>query len=165
LKAEQESDYSNMAKTNSLNSDIRGKANSGNRERRRPPNKFCRHCGRKKVYPEKYCGEWGYPGKQTCFDCIMLRDGEIGYTNEEKSRDKDNKEQEERENALKFPLTILDTTNDIFVGQYNSRRKTQQAINRYQIRRRTKALEKKISVLHHATDYSSDFTDLFRNTG
>ncbi len=144
-----------MVKTNSLNSPVREKGNS-NRERRRPPNKFCRYCGRKKVYPEIYCGEWGYPSKQTCFDCVMLRDGEISYANEGKSRDQD----EEEENALQFPLTILDTANDIFVGQYNSKRKTQQAINRYQINKKLK----KISVIHPA-DCRSDFTDRFRNTG
>jgi hypothetical protein len=146
-----------MAKTNSLNSSVRGRGNN-NRERR-PPNKFCRYCGRKKVYPEKYCDEWGYPSKKTCFDCVMLRDGETSYGNEEKAREKD------EENALKFPLTILDTTNDIFVGQYNSKRKTQQAIDRYQIKRRTKKLMKKISVIHHAANSRYDFTDRFRNTG
>ena len=148
-----------MAKTNSLSSHVRGKDNN-NRERR-PPNRFCRYCGRKKVYPEKYCRQWGYPGKQTCFDCVLVRDGEISYTNEGKSRDKVD---EEKENALKFPLAILDIANDIFVGQYNSKRKTQQAINRYQIKRRTKKL-KKISVIHSAADRRSDFTDRFRNTG
>jgi hypothetical protein len=146
-----------MVKTNSLNSTVREKDNNNRERRRRPPNRFCRYCGRKKVYPEKYCGEWGYPSKQTCFDCVMLHDGQISYTNEGKSRDKE----EEDEKALKFPLTILDTANDIFVGQYNSKRKTQQAINRYQIKRRTK----KISVIHHAADCISDFTDRFRNTG
>jgi RecA-family ATPase len=88
----------------------------------------------------------------------MLHDGEINYT-KGKSRDKD--DEEEQENALKFPLIILDTANDIFVGQYNSKRKTQHAINRYQLKRRTK----KISVIHHAADCRSDFTDRFRNTG
>src|SRR4051794_15865290 len=107
-----------MAKINSLNSPVRGRGNSTNRERRRPPNKFCIYCGRKNVYPEIYCGQWGYPSKQTCFDCVLVRDGEMSYTNEEKSRDKDD---EEQENALKFPLTILDTANNIFVGQYNSK--------------------------------------------
>lgn len=148
-----------MAKTNSLNSSFREKDNN-NREKRRPPNKFCRYCCRKKVYPEKYCGEWGYPSKQTCFDCVMLYDGEINYTNEGKSRDEDEKE----ENALKFPLTILDTANEIFVGQYNSKRKTQQAIDRYQIKRRTNRLMK-ISVIHSVADCRSVFIDRFRNTG
>jgi hypothetical protein len=149
-----------MVETNSLNSPVRGTSNN-NRERRRPPNKFCRYCGRKKVYPEIYCGEWGYPSKKTCFDCVMLHDGQISYTNEGKSRDRD---EEEEENALKFPLTILDTANNIFVGQYNSKRKTQQAINRYQIKGKDKKLNK-ISVIHHAADCISDFTDRFRNTG
>jgi hypothetical protein len=87
----------------------------------------------------------------------MLHDGQIGYTNEGKSRDED----DEEENALKFPLTILDTANNIFVGQYNSKRKTQQAIDRYQI----KGKNRKMSIIHLGADCRSDFTDRFRNTG
>jgi hypothetical protein len=91
----------------------------------------------------------------------MLHDGNSvsSYTDEEKSRDID-----DEENALRFPLTILDTNNDIFVGQYNSKRKTQQAINRYQIMRENRKL-KKLSVIHHAADCLSDFTYRLRNTG
>lgn len=139
-----------MAKTNSFYSPIRGKGNS-NKERRRPPNKFCRYCGRKKVYSEKYCSKWVYPCKQTCFDCVMVRDGLLNYVNEEKLRKK--------ENALRFPLTIHDNDNDIFVGQYNSKRKTQLAINRYQLTRRRNT---KIAVIHYADRF--EFTDRFTNT-
>jgi hypothetical protein len=92
-----------------------GKGNTG-----RPPNKACRYCSRKKVYPEKCDGGseskwWRYPSSQECFDCVMVHDGIFDQIRRRKKSKNKTKDQQ-----LLFPLTIFDTAKNIMVGEYST---------------------------------------------
>jgi hypothetical protein len=135
----------------------------------RPPNKACRYCCRKKVYPEKFNGGsdskcWRYPSSQECFDCVMVHDGIFDQIRRRRHKSKNEKEKEQQ---LFFPLTIFDTTKNIMVGEYNTKEKVQNAIDRYQQSSATQKNKNKASkvdmlVVIHYPDYL-DFTDCSTN--
>jgi hypothetical protein len=136
-----------------------GKGNTG-----RPPNKACRYCCRKKVYPEK-CdggGKWRYPSSQECFDCVMVFDGIFDQIRRHKSM--------KYQHPLSFPLTIFDITKNVMVGEYSTKEKVQYAIDRYQQQsssssatQENKNKTRKVDMLViHYPDYR-DFRDCFTN--
>jgi hypothetical protein len=120
----------------------------------RLPNKACRYCCRKKVYPEKWYGKWRYPNSQECFDCIMVFDGRFDQIRRNKPTKKNH------QHPLSFPLTIFDITKNVIVGEYNDKEKTQYAIDRYQSKQ--KKMKVDVLVTHYPNYY--DFTGCFTNT-
>jgi hypothetical protein len=134
-----------------------GKDNTG-----RPSAKHCRYCCRKKVYPEKCDGDskcWRYPSSQECFDCVMVHDGIFDQIRRRRHKSKMKKNKKDQQQQLLFPLTIFDITKNIMVGEYSTKEKVQNAIDRYQ-----SAQNKwKVNMLVvHYPDYL-DFTDCFTN--
>ena len=137
----------------------------GNNDTGRPPNKACRYCCRKKVYPEK-CDvgkSWRYPSSQECFDCVMVHDGIFDQINRRRHKSKNKKEKDQQ---LFFPLTIFDITKNILVGEYSTKEKVQYAIDRYQqqsssaMQTRNKTRKVVDMLVIHYPDYH-DFTDYF----
>jgi len=83
-----------------------------------------------------------------------------------------NKDEQQQQQQLLFPLTIFDTTKNIMVGEYNTKEKVQYAIDRYQqsssssslsaTQTRNKTRKVDMLVVIHYPDYY-DFTDCFTN--
>jgi hypothetical protein len=120
----------------------------------RPPNKTCLICGRKGIYPEKMFGNWFYPGEQTCFDCLMIRRCRFDKIRVRKLPGKMNDRAE-----LLFPLTVVDTSNNTKVGEYQTKQDVLTAVDNYKQERKSRA---KILVIHYPTYYN--FTDYFTGT-
>ena len=115
-------------------------------------NMTCKRCSRRKVYPEKAFGEWFYPSERTCFDCIMVGSGLFSFIRARKIPKKKNGKARTR-----FPLYVIDVTNNMVVGQYYNRKDVISAIKKYKNKRRETPV--KILVIHFPTyfDYSSYF--------
>jgi hypothetical protein len=113
-------------------------------------NMTCKSCSRRKVYPEKAFGEWFYPSERTCFDCVMVESGLFSFIRTRKIPKKKNGKARTR-----FPLYVIDVTNNIVVGQYHYRKDVISAIKHY----KNKRGPVEILVIHFPTyfDYSSYF--------
>jgi hypothetical protein len=159
-------DILNSSSSQRFYSIIKGNNNTG-----RPPNKACRYCCRKTVYPEKCNGSdsksWRYPSSQKCFDCVMVHDGIFDQIR----RRKKSKNKKEKDQQLLFPLAIFDITKNIMIGEYSTREKVQFAIDRYQQQSSSSSAtqengkNRKVNMLVviHYPDYL-DFTVCFANT-
>jgi hypothetical protein len=117
----------------------------------RPTNKICLQCNRKTIYPEKMFGDWFYPRKEICFDCIMISCNRFDRIRARKvpGKMKDGAE-------LLFPLTVYDTSNNTKVGEFYNKQDVLDAVDKYKQERKSRA---KILVIHYPTYYN--FTDYF----
>ena len=120
----------------------------------RPPNKFCLRCNRKSIYPEKMFGDWFYPRQATCFDCLMI---DCSRYDQIRPRKPPSKMSDIAE--LLFPLTVVDTSNNTKIGEYNTKLEILSAVDKYKQERKSRA---KILVTHYPNYY--DFTDYFTGT-
>jgi capsule polysaccharide modification protein KpsS len=119
----------------------------------RPPNRVCKVCGRKRVYPEKGSrhGGWRYPLKPICFDCLMIQNSLFEHIRTRKLPRKMD------DNAkLLFPLIVFDTNSNTTVGQYKTKEEVLSAVAKYQTEGKSRS---RILVIHHPTYY--DYTDYF----
>jgi hypothetical protein len=117
----------------------------------RPPNKTCLICGRKSIYPEKMFGDWAYPREQICFDCLM-----IGCSRYDQIRPRKPPSKMSDKAELLFPLTVVDTSNNTKIGEYQNKEDVLAAADKYKQERKSRA---KILVIHYPTFYN--FTDYF----
>jgi hypothetical protein len=118
----------------------------------RPPNLTCRYCTRKKVYPQREGRVWRYPAERLCFDCTMRQHPMFDEIRKRRPR-------KAKSLSRAFPLTIMDITNNVLVGEYDTKDKIQKAIDRYR-QRKSRA---SIIVINYPDYY--DFTSYFINTG
>jgi hypothetical protein len=103
------------------------------------------------IYPEKLFGDWAYPRKQICFDCLMICCSRYDQIRPRKPPLKMSDKAE-----LLFPLTVVDTSNNTKIGEYHNKEDVHSAVHNYKQERKSRA---KILVIHYPTFYN--FTDYF----
>lgn len=122
----------------------------------RPPNKVCKVCRRKSVYPEKGSrhGGWRYPLKSVCFDCLMIENNLFEHIRARKLPRKMD------DNAkILFPLIVFDTISSVIVGQYETKQEVLSAVAKYQNDGKSRS---RILVINYPSYY--DYTDYFIST-
>lgn len=112
-------------------------------------NKVCIVCGKNNIRAEKTDGQWRYPSKLVCYNCVMTKEGalsEIIRHNASSER-------------IGLPVSIYEVKSSILVGTFYTEEEAQLAIDKYQER----MLSSAELIVVDFPDYN-DVTDRFRNT-
>jgi hypothetical protein len=112
-------------------------------------NKVCTVCGKKNIRAEKTDGQWRYPSKLVCYNCVMTKEGLLSEIVRHKARSE----------RIGLPISIYEVKSSILVGTFYSEKEAQSAIDKYQERMLSSA---ELAVVDFP-DYN-DVTDRFRNT-
>ena len=112
-------------------------------------NKVCIVCGKKNIRAEKTDGQWRYPSKLVCYNCVMTKEGALSEIIRHKARSE----------RIGLPVSIYEVKSSILVGTFYTGEEAQLAIDKYQER----MLSSAELVVVDFPDYN-DVTDRFRNT-
>jgi hypothetical protein len=92
-------------------------------------------------------GEWFYPRKQTCFDCIIMFD----CNRYDKIRARKLPEKMKDRADLLFPLSVYDTSNNAKIGEYYTKQEVLAAVDKYKQERKSRA---RILVIYYLSFYN-----------
>jgi hypothetical protein len=94
---------------------------------KRPPNMVCKNCRRKAIRPEKIGGKWHFRSVPLCTNCLMLMNNYI----DEISRGKRKPIKSVKEAEESFPLLMLDSSTNEYVGIFDNPKDLRKKLNSY----------------------------------